>query len=267
MPGMRRAAIWLAAISIAAYLAVITLVYFRQESLIFHPVTLPADFRFSLPGVEEKTVQVPGATLSALHLRLPNPNGMVFFLHGNSGNLQSWFTSVDFYRRTNFDLFILDYRGFGKSTGTIDSEAQLHADVRAAWDSVASQYADRKRVIYGRSLGTGLAAKLAADVQPDLTVLVSPYVSLADIGKLRYPWLPQFVMRYSMYTDGWLPMITRPVFILHGDLDSVIPIQQGEQLKQIRGGSEMLVVKGAGHNDIQQFPAYLDGLAERLQKL
>ena len=267
MPGMRRAAVWLASIPIAAYLAVITLVYFRQESLIFHPVTLPGDFRFSFPGVEEKTVQVSGATLSALHLRLPNPSGVVFFLHGNAGNLQSWFTSAEFYRRTNFDLFILDYRGFGKSTGSIDSEAQLHADVRAAWDSVASQYADKKRVIYGRSLGTGLAAKLAVDVQPDLTVLVSPYVSLAQMGKLHYPWLPELIMRYSLRTDEWLPMIKRPVFILHGDLDSVIPIQQGEQLKQMRGGSEMLAVKGAGHNDIQKFPAYLDGLAERLQRL
>lgn len=267
MTVVRRAGFWLAAMAMAAYLAIIAIVYFRQEFLIFHPVRLPADFRFSLPGVQEETVAVTGAVMSALHLRLPDPKGVVFFLHGNSGNLQSWFTSVDFYRRTNFDLYILDYRGFGKSTGDIESEAQLHADVRAAWDRVAPQYTGKKRVIYGRSLGTGLAARLAADVQPDLTVLVSPYASLAEMGKLRYPWLPQFINRYSMHTDIWLPSIKQQVLIAHGDLDTIIPLQQGERLKQIRGESELLVVTGAGHNDIQKFPAYLDGLAAQLQKL
>jgi len=263
----RRLAWQIAALAVAAYLALLTMVYFRQESLIFHPVPLAADFHFSLPGVREETVAVAGAEMSALHLRLPHPDGVVFFLHGNSGNLQSWFTSVDFYRRTNFDLFILDYRGYGKSTGTIESEAQLHADVRAAWDRIAPQYAGGKRVIYGRSLGTGLAARLAAEVQPDLTVLVSPYASLAEMGKLRFPWLPQFINRYSMRTDLWLPLIKRPVLIMHGDRDDLIPLQQGERLKQIRGASDLLVVKGAGHNDIHQFPAYLDGLAERLRRL
>ena len=264
---VRRFGYALAGVSVCAYMAVIALIYFRQEFLIFHPVPLPAEFRFSLPGVQEETVPVAGAQMSALHLRLPNPDGIVFFLHGNSGNLQSWFTSVDFYRRTNYDLFILDYRGYGKSTGSIESEAQLHADVRAAWDQIAPQYANKKLVIYGRSLGTGLAAKLAADVQPDLTVLVSPYVSLADMGALRYPWLPQFINRYSMHTDAWLPLIKQHVLIAHGDLDTVIPLQQGERLKQIRGATDFLLVTGAGHNDIHKFPAYLDGLAERLRKL
>lgn len=251
----------------ALYVTIIALVYFRQESLIFHPVPLPADFRFTLPGVSEEKVPVAGGELSALHLRLANPAGVVFFLHGNSGNLQSWFTSVDFYRRTNFDLFIIDYRGFGKSGGNIESEAQLHADVRAAWDRVAPQYAGKKRVIYGRSLGTGLAAKLAVDVQPDLTVLVSPYSSLQAMGDLRYPWLPQFINRYSMRTDLWLPNIRRQVMIAHGDRDRIIPLEQSERLRQVRAGVDFLLVQGAGHNDIHQFPAYLEGLAERLTKL
>ena len=267
MSGMRRAAIGFGGFTLALYLATIAAVYFRQEFLIFHPVPLPADFQFSLPGVKEEAIPVAGAVMSALHLRLPAPSGVVFFLHGNSGNLQSWFTSVDFYRRTNFDLFILDYRGFGKSTGNIESEEQLHADVRAAWDRVAPQYAGKKLVIYGRSLGTGLAARLAADVQPDLTVLVSPYASLLEMGTLRYPWLPQMINRYTMRTDEWLPRIQRTVMIAHGELDTVIPLQQGERLKQIRRASELLVVPGAGHNDIHKFPVYLDGLAAQLGKL
>ncbi|MEO8102216.1 MAG: alpha/beta fold hydrolase [Betaproteobacteria bacterium] len=263
----RRAGLTLAAGAALGYGGIAGFVYLKQESLIFRPAPLAADHRFSIPGVEEVTVPVAGATLSALHLRLPNPTGIVFFLHGNAGNLQTWMTNVDFYRRVNYDLFMLDYRGFGKSTGQVEGEQQLHDDVRAAWNTIASQYAGKKIAIYGRSLGTGLAAKLAGDIQPDLTILVSPYSSLQAMGDEQYPWLPAFINRYPMRSDQWLGAIRRPVMIVHGDRDTLIPISHGERLKKLRAATEMMVITGAGHNDIHKFPAYLDGLAERLRKL
>ena len=250
-----------------AYVVIVALVYFRQEKLIFQPLPLSPDHQFTITDVQEVKVPVAGAQLSALHLRLPNPKGVVFFLHGNGGNLQTWLTSVDFYRRVNYDLFILDYRGYGKSTGEIESEAQLHADVRAAWDTIAPKYAGKKLVVYGRSLGTGLAAKLSSDVQPDLTVLVSPYESLKAMGDAQYPWLPGVVNRYTMRTDEWLPAIKGPVIIEHGDVDTLIGISQAERLKQIRSDTELVVVTGAGHNNIHKFPRYLDTLSERLNNL
>ncbi|MEI2518161.1 alpha/beta hydrolase, partial [Acinetobacter baumannii] len=87
--------------------------------------------------VQEHFVDVPGARLSVLQLRLPAPRGVVFFLHGNGDNLQTWLVNTDFYRWAGFDLVMMDYRGYGKSTGRIESEAQLHADVEAVWRSVA----------------------------------------------------------------------------------------------------------------------------------
>ena len=98
------------------YAAGLGYVYARQERLLFHPDALPADHAFKRDAdVHEVSVAVPGATLSALHLQLPAPKGVVFFLHGNGGNLESWFVNVDFYRRANVDLFMIDYRGYGKS--------------------------------------------------------------------------------------------------------------------------------------------------------
>ena len=255
------------AAAVLGYAAIAGFVYLKQEALIFHPVPLAEGFRFAIPGAEEVKVPVAGAVLSALHFRLPNPSGVVFFLHGNAGNLQTWMTNVEFYRRVNYDLFMLDYRGFGKSTGRVESEQQLHDDVKAAWNQIAPQYAGKKIAVYGRSLGTGLAAKLAGDIQPDLTILVSPYLSLKAMGDQQYPWLPAFINRYPMRSDQWLTAIARPVLIVHGDRDTLIPIAQGEQLKRIRAATEMLVISGAGHNDIHKFPAYLDGLADRLKKL
>jgi len=79
--------------------------WFKQEALLFHPEMLPADTRLATePDVNERFVDVPGARLSVLELRLPQPKGVVFFLHGNAGNLQSWFTNTDFYRRAGYDL-------------------------------------------------------------------------------------------------------------------------------------------------------------------
>ncbi|HEX9392238.1 MAG TPA: alpha/beta fold hydrolase [Usitatibacteraceae bacterium] len=256
-----------ALVSMLAYCGVAGFVYVTQESLIFHPVPLPADFRFALPDVTEVRIPVEGATLSALQLKLPNPRGVVFFLHGNSGNLQSWIGSVDFYRRVDYDLLVLDYRGFGKSSGRISSEAQLHEDVRRAWQWLAPQYAGKKKVIYGRSLGTGLATMLASEVQPDLTILVSPYLSLDAMARERYPWLPSAINRYPMHSDAWVPQVKRPLLILHGDNDSVIPLRQGRELAGLQPAAKLVIVPGAGHNDLQRFPVYLDAITDALDTL
>ena len=263
----RRGAVSLLGIAALVYAGIVALVYFRQEKLIFMPVPLHADHQFKIADAQEVRVPVAGAELSALHLRLPDPKGVIFFLHGNGGNLQTWLTGVDFYRRVNYDLFMIDYRGYGKSSGRIESEAQLHEDMRIAWNRIAPLYTGKKLVVYGRSLGTGLAAKLASDVQPDLTVLVSPFESLKAMGDAHYPWLPGLVNRYPMRSDEWLPKIKGPIVIEHGDMDTLIALSHGERLKQLRDGIELVVVNGAGHNDIHQFQKYLDTLSERLRNL
>jgi pimeloyl-ACP methyl ester carboxylesterase len=208
---------------------------------------------------------VPGARLKALHLRLPRPDGVVFFLHGNGGSLANWFVNVDYYRRLNLDLFMLDYRGYGQSTGRIESQAQLQADVRAAWDAIAPTYAGKRRVIYGRSLGTGLAALLAADVQPELTVLVSPYFSMLDLAHTHYPWVPSAVLRYPLRTDLTLPRIQGPVLLMHGERDTLIPPDHSQRLQALLPGTRLLRVPQAAHNDLQDVPFYLDSLATALK--
>ncbi len=247
------------------YSAALVALWFMQERLLFAPQTLPAQHRFELGAdVHEGFIDVPGARLNTLHLRLPKPAGVVVYLHGNGGNLQSWFVNAEFYRQANMDLFMLDYRGYGKSSGRIESEAQLHADARAAWDAVAPQYAGRRKVLIGRSLGTGLAAKLAADVQPDATLLVSPYVSMVSLALEHYPWVPQAVLRYPLRSDEAVARIRGPLMLLHGERDTLIAPSHSQRLKLHNPNSELLLVVGAGHNDIQSFEAYLDAVRRRI---
>jgi hypothetical protein len=134
--GWQRAAIVAIALAVGIGVAVLAWIYSFQESLIFHPERLPAEHRFALQRCQRSQHRRRRRDPVGLHLKLPAPRGVVFFLHGNNGNLATWFTNSDFYRAANYDLFMLDYRGYGKSSGRIDSEAQLRADVLAAWQVV-----------------------------------------------------------------------------------------------------------------------------------
>jgi pimeloyl-ACP methyl ester carboxylesterase len=259
--------LWILLPTLALYAIVLAAVALLQERLIFFPEVLPQSHRFEKPEVVERTIAVPGATLSALHFRQPDARGLLFFLHGNGGNADLWLPSTDVYRHVRFDVLMLDYRGYGKSTGRIQSEGQLHADVLAAYRSVASEYAGRPIVIYGRSLGSGLAAKLATEVVASLLVLVSPYTSLRALGRKYFPWVPPFVVRYPLPTEKWLPSVNAPVMLLHGDRDALISVAHAERLKELRPDAELVIVEGAAHDDIHTFDHYLETLTARLEAL
>jgi pimeloyl-ACP methyl ester carboxylesterase len=287
--------LWLPLVLVALYAAVLLLLWLAQERLIFLPQKLAAEHRFDLGAdVHEVWVErpadaagagsAPAVRLHALHMRLPAPEGFVFYLHGNAGNLQGWFVNTDFWRRMNYDLFMLDYRGYGKSGGAVQSQAQLLADVRAAWDQVAPAYAGKRRVIFGRSLGSALAATLAADLEAsggaaDLTVLVSPYESMAALAAEIYPWVPAALLRYPLRTDEAVARLKGPLLLVHGERDELIGLAHSERLLGraqradsgraggARAAASLLRVPEAGHNDLQMFPVYLDGLQTALAAL
>ncbi|MCR5866102.1 alpha/beta hydrolase [Aquincola sp. J276] len=259
-------------VALAAYALMLGALWWKQETLIFHPVPLAADHRFDLPAdAQEVFIDVPGARLNALHLRRPGARGVVFFLHGNAGNLERWFVNLDFYRALGMDLFMLDYRGYGKSTGRIESEQQLLADVQAAWARVAPQYAGRHVVFLGRSLGTGLAARLAADLppaqRPQALLLVSPYRSMVQMAAEQYPFVPAPLLRYPLRTDAALRALAGtalPIDLVHGDRDTLIPLAHSEALARTLPGVRLHRVAGAGHGDLQRFEAYEAALRDAM---
>lgn len=259
----------LVALAALAYAGTLGALYYFQERLLFPATVMAADYQFDFAQpFEEMRIAVPGGSLDALLFRQPAPRGLVFFLHGNRGDLRTWTTGLEFYRRINYDLFIVDYRGYGKSTGRIDSEEQLHRDMRAAWDAIAPRYAGQPIVIYGRSLGTALAAELAREVHPALLVMVSPFANLAAAAQRRYPIAPRFLLKYPMRTDEIIGGVTSPVFLVAGSRDRLTPPSDSLALKALtRAPVEMVIVEGAGHVNIHQFPAYLDALADRLVRV
>jgi pimeloyl-ACP methyl ester carboxylesterase len=254
----------------AVYTAAIGWLWFRQERILFEPTPLPADYVLSTdPDVQELTIDVPGAKLSAAQLRLPDPRGVMFYLHGNSGNLTDCLVDLDAFRLANFDVVMFDYRGYGKSTGCIESEDQLRGDVRLVWEYFAKQYEGKRVVIAGRSLGTALAAGLAAELTaagrtPDLTLLVSPYSSMSALGDELYPWVPSQVLRYPLHTAEHAARLSGPLMLMHGDQDELIGIHHSEKLCTTVRHAQLLRVEGAGHGDVHTFPSFRKALAGAL---
>ncbi|CAA9383755.1 MAG: hypothetical protein AVDCRST_MAG51-140 [uncultured Ramlibacter sp.] len=260
----------LPALGAAMYGAAIAWLWFRQERLLFEPSPLPPDQAlFNEADVREFMVDVPGARLSVAQLKLPEPRGVVFYLHGNSGNLQKWFVGLDAFRELNFDVVMMDYRGYGRSSGRIGSETQLRSDVRAVWESVAPQYQGKRVVISGQSLGTALAAGLSAELgaegcPPDLTLLISPYSSMRALADELYPWVPSRVLRYPLTTVDHACQVKGPVMLVHGDKDELIGFHHSEAIRKALPQCQLLRVEGAGHGDVHQFPSFRQGVASAL---
>jgi uncharacterized protein len=254
---------------LALWLVAMGYLWFKQESLLFHPESLAANTRFDLDYTSEVYIDVPGAKLHALYLRQPpeQTKGIVLFLHGNAGNLETWFTKAEFWLSTGYDVLMPDYRGFGKSTGYISSEKQLHDDVMRMWQWVAPNYRGKKKVFYGRSLGTGLAAKLATQVEPDLLVLVSPYTSMSQMARDYYPWVPSLLLRYPLPTEEWLPQIHSKILLLHGTADALISPVHSQQLQKLNPRTRLVEIPDATHGDIHHFPLYADTLKQALEEL
>ena len=248
------------------YVIVCAGLYFKQELLLFQPQKLPASYQFKLPGrcIEWPVTCPDGTQLSGLLFRTDSAKGLIFFLHGNGGSLAGWGQVAPIYLALGYDVFMVDYRGYGKSQGSITSQAQLLADVEAAYQQVLTRYPERTVVIAGYSLGTGPATWLAAHHQPKLLLLHAPYYSMADMAAHTvgiWPLLPGWLLRYPLPTNEFIKQVRAPIVLVHGDQDQLIPYNSSTRLKLLlKPGDELITIKGAGHNgllDTPQYQAYL----------
>jgi uncharacterized protein len=255
---LRKLVRWMLFAIPATYVLVCSALYFRQDSLLFRPEKLDANFRFEFPQkFTEVNLPVDGATLNALHFTTPNAKGAVLYFHGNSGSLQRWGDVAENFVSRGYDLFILDYRGYGKSSGSIASEQQLIEDGEQAYRYLSQRYTPQNIVIYGRSLGTGLAAQIAQRHPPKMLILETPYVSLTDLTQRFYPYIPGFLLKFPMRTDLALPQINNPIYLIHGTADEVVPYDSSEKLLPlIRTSKELISIPGGAHNGLRTTPLY-----------
>ena len=230
-----------------------------QESLIFFPEILPRDYRFAFSTLfEEVTVPVEAATLNALLFKANNSKGVVLYLHGNAGSLRSWGDVAGDFTSRDYDILIPDYRGFGKSTGKIANEKQLLDDGLAVYRTLAKTWPENRIIVYGRSIGTGVATFIARSGKPGMLILESPFLSLIDLASHHYPFLPRPIismfLRYPLRSDHWIGEVACPVYLFHGAKDDIIPFDHSLRLeKLIRSPHRLIRIEGGGHNNLSNF--------------
>jgi alpha-beta hydrolase superfamily lysophospholipase len=241
---------------------------FNQEKLIFFPDKLKPDYQYSFhKNFEEYFISVDKEVqLNGLLFKSDSSKGLIFYLHGNAGSLDSWGHVADLYLKNNYDIFILDYRGFGKSQGKINNEKQLHNDIQIVYNQLKKSYNEDKIVIIGYSLGTGLASRLTANNNPGLLILIAPYYNFVDLIHHYYSFIPSVVIKYRFMTNKQIPKITVPIIIFHGNQDEVIYYESSKKLKLLLKPTDKLItLNGQSHNGINDNTDYINHINHLLK--
>ena len=250
-------------ILLAFYIVVCGLLYVFQEKLIFFPQKLDLNYHFNFEqSFEEVIIKTEDQkNLHGLLFKSDNSKGLIFYLHGNAGSLSSWGEVAETYINLNYDVFLLDYRGYGKSEGTINSQDQLFQDVQAAYNEMLQSYSEYEIIVLGYSLGTGLAVKLASTNNPKLLILQAPFYSLTDMMRHTYRIIPTFLLKYKFKTNEYIETCKMPIVIFHGDQDEVIYYNSSLKLQEkIKRTDTLITLKGQGHNGMTYNPDYLDAI-------
>ncbi len=248
--------------------ALSVIAYLLQERLIFKPEKLKSDFvyKYDVPFEELFFDVEPGVRINGLHFFVDKPLGLVLYFHGNSRSIKGWAKYAKDFYRYKYDVVLVDYRGFGKSTGK-RSEKDMLTDMQFVYASLAAKFEEHHIIVYGRSLGSGFAAKLACDNSPRYLILDAPYFSFIKAMERFLPILPmRFVLRFHMRTDKWITKVNCHTYILHGTKDWLIPIKNAENLQKLNPRKITLIrIPGGGHNNLPSFPEYHNFVRDILQ--
>lgn len=253
----------------------ITLGYLHmiQEGRIFAFTKTDAHFRYDYPTpFEELTLKTKDSTLNALYFKGKNSTGVTYYLHGKGSNLShsKWKKIVHELATTHHqDVLMIDYRGFGKSTGPLTYEGLL-SDATAGYEFLKERYAESQITVYGLSLGTSFATYIAKNNHPKQLVLEAPFYSLLDVAASTLPMVPVFmidtILKYPFPTNEWIQGVACPIYIFHGTQDDIIPYESSLRLAELAPEPcEVTIIQGGCHNKLNLTAEYKEK-AQRIFK-
>lgn len=251
------------------------LLKYLQEKIVFLPSALDAShvFEFKSPFDEYLWETEFEGRISCIHFKCEHPKGVIVYYHGNSDNLARWGAIAESLTLFSYDVLVIDYRGYGKSTGA-RNEQYLYSDAQAAYDFARKNYGEEKTVVYGRSLGGAFAVKTGAQNQPKAVVLEAAFYNLQDVVNR---WLPVKVtdrvsprMTYHFLSNQNIEDLNVPLYQFHGMQDKIVPVSSGRKLfehfQNIRPDleKEFIEIPEAGHDDLADFAVYQETLRKVL---
>ena len=262
----RRRAILSGKILIVLYAAILGLMMFFEEKLIYFPTKYPVG-NWETEHEDAWFEAQDGTKLHGWYAAHPQPKYHVLYMHGNADYVANLGGLANLYRDVlDANVMVFDYRGYGRSEGS-PTEAGVIQDATAAREWLAQRAAvpESEIILVGRSLGGGVATSIATQVNPKALVLQSTFSSLPDVAALAYPWLPvKLVMRNRFDSMANIQKCDCPVFQSHGSGDRLIPIKLAERLHDsIRSPKSFFLIEGGSHNGSEP-PAYFTQLREFL---
>jgi alpha-beta hydrolase superfamily lysophospholipase len=254
-------------VAVGIYAGVCLAVYFFQHFFFFRPELLAHTFKYqyAFPFEEHNFEMEDGGSINAIHFKVPKARGVVYYLKGNSRSIKGWGKFAKDFLSNGYDFFMMDYRGFGKSRGKRTQE-KLFSDAQFLYRWLKEHYPEQQVVVFGRSFGSGIAARVAGWNHPRLLVLDSPYFSFLYNAR-RYAFLLplKWILRYDLRTDQYLKAVPCPVHLIHGTHDHLISFRQSEMLRALHPEKVTLhAIEGARHNNLPDFAAYFETLYEIL---
>lgn len=246
---------------IIIYVVVSVALYYLQDYMLLKPEKLPQSFQFAYENqeIEEHNLQTrDGATINALRFFPKGESkGVVLYLKGNSKSMKGWGKFAVDFTRHGYNVLMVDYRGFGKSTGRRSQKA-IKRDLQEVYNKIKELTTEDRIILYGRSLGSGFAAKLASMNHPKLLILDAPYYSLTNVTKRYAPFMPlSLLIKYPLPTYKWLKYVECPIHIIHGTNDKLIPYKTSVKLSKINPKRTKLhTVIGGGHKNLNNFESY-----------
>ena len=260
---------------VLSYGAIVGFAFAFQDQLLFQPssrlLATPED-----AGMPYETVHLnteDGETLHGWWIPAPDVSrGTLLFFHGNAGNISGRLESVQQFHQLGLNVLIVDYRGYGQSTGS-PSEEGIYRDAAACWRYLmeTKNFAPQRIIVFGRSMGGGAATWLAAREQPGSVILESVFTNVPDIGAQHYPFLPVRALATNQFdNESRVSQIDAPTLFIHSRKDRVVPFELGQQVYEAAAEPKQFLEIEGGHNDgflvseEQYLQAIDDFLAEHL---
>lgn len=232
---------------VSLYVLTCFVMYFAQDRMLFEPHPLPEDYDFQT-GQEVEIEVEDNIFLNAIWIKEAPSKGVILYLHGKRGSIRRCLRQIRGMQGNGYDIFMPDYRGFGKSDGQITSEKELQRDAQKVYNFLKEHYREDQIIVLGYSLGAAMATPLAANNNPQRAVLVSPFLSIIDLKNRWAPVFPDFLIKYPLRNSYWMPKIKMPVTVFHGTEDELIPFEAAEEIQTLnRQLTTLIPLEGVSH--------------------
>ncbi|MFS8082824.1 MAG: alpha/beta hydrolase [Ginsengibacter sp.] len=262
---------WIRAITLIAFFygSIGIALFYLQEKLLFHPERLSKDFQFQF-GVPFKEVNIPmneRDTVNMVQFLPSGPaKGVVLYFHGNKGNIIRFAKYASNFTKNGYEVWMADYPGYGKTTGPMN-EATFYSEATQVYKLAHSRFGADSIIVYGKSLGSGVASYLASKQKISRLILETPYYSIPSLFALYAPIYPTQRMSHFKFPVGeYLKDVSAPVTIFHGNNDMVVFYRNAKRLREsLKKGDEFITIDGGGHNNLNDYKLFHEKLDSLLK--